>query len=170
MTKLKPKKHKKLVFVLCVLSALFGFAPSLFALDGVFFGLGGEANANTRKGTAFAGGLSFGFELNRHIALGLKAEYSHNWDTVAALEGAAFLRWYPALPVRGLFLPAEAGGIVFFEKGENFPALLGGLAAGWRFYLPKNIYVEPYVRGGYPFAWGAGLNLGINIPARRVGV
>jgi hypothetical protein len=37
----------------------------------------------------------------------------------------------------------------------------GGLAAGWRITLKDNFYIEPFVRGGYPYGWGAGIMAGI---------
>jgi outer membrane protein OmpA-like peptidoglycan-associated protein len=150
----------KHVLVLCLLLT----ASSLFALDSVFLGIGAEANAYTREGAAFGGGLSFGLDLNQHISLGIKGAYSNNFDTVSAVDPALFFRWYPPLPKKGLFAQAELGGIFFFEDGKSYPALLGAASLGWRFTLPKNLYIEPYIKSGYPVKWGAGFNFGITIP------
>jgi hypothetical protein len=40
--------------------------------------------------------------------------------------------------------------------------LLGGFRAGYRFIL-GGFYIEPYIRAGYPFLFGAGLMTGIRI-------
>jgi len=48
-------------------------------------------------------------------------------------------------------------------EGETLLRPMGGLRIGYRF-LPgakRNVYIEPFARGGYPFAWGAGLMVGI---------
>jgi hypothetical protein len=63
----------------------------------------------------------------------------------------------------GLFLQAE-GGIVLFahEKLEitEYFAPVGGLSAGWRFPLGTRWYIEPAIRGGYPYLFGASLTAG----------
>lgn len=149
--------------VYCViLSICFLFAASgLYALSGVFVGLGIEGNANTREGFAFGGGLSGGVDLDHQFSLGLKTAFSSNMDTVTTLESAAFFRYYLPFKFSGLFAQAELGAAVFFEDGENYPALLAGLAFGWRYNFGKNWYIEPSIRGGYPFAWGVGLLAGM---------
>jgi len=134
---------------------------SLHSLDTWFIGLGAEANAHTREGVAMGGGLSFGLDLNSNFALGLKAVFSHNFATVAAIEPLAFFRYYLPLSISGPFVQAEAGAVVYFERGVAYPAFSGGLAISWRFILGKIIFIEPLFRGGYPYAWGAGLTAGI---------
>ena len=133
-----------LFFTMCKLS--------LHSLESWFFGLGAEANAHTREAVAAGGGLSFGLDINRNFALGLKAAISYNFDTLAAIEPLAFFRYYPPLGIGGPFMQAEAGTVVYFEHGLAYPAFSGGLALGWRFALGQNIYIEPLFRGGYPFA------------------
>jgi hypothetical protein len=140
----------------CFFVLLLFITGNVFAFDSFFIGLGAEANANTREGMAAGGGLSFGADLNRQFALGIKAAYSNNFDTLGNIESAAFFRWYP---LSGLFIQAEAGGAFFFEDSETYPAFLGGITAGWRFALGGNFYLEPAVRVGYPFAWGTGVSV-----------
>jgi hypothetical protein len=53
-----------LVCIACI------FVQGVNALEGIFIGVGAEANANTREGAAAGGGLSFGFDLNRQFTLG----------------------------------------------------------------------------------------------------
>jgi hypothetical protein len=144
---------------LCLLFAIA--RPPIHSLEGWFVGLGAEANAHTREAAAMGGGLSFGLDINRNFASGLKAAFSHNFDTVAAFEPLAFFRYYLPLGIAGPFAQAEAGAAVYFEHGLAYPAFSGGLALGWRFALGRRFYIEPLFRGGYPFAWGAGLTAGI---------
>ena len=145
----------KQITILCLFLCTIG---GLYAIEGGFIGLGPEINGNTREGAAIGGGLTFGIDLNSRFALGLKTSFSHNLNTVGTLEPLAFFRY--KLPLGGLFLQAETGAAVYFEHGEAYPAFSGGLAAGWRFNLGKNWYLEPALRGGYPFIWGLGITAG----------
>jgi hypothetical protein len=151
----------KRIIVFCIF-LLTGslFVQGVNALDGIFIGVGAEANANTREGVAAGGGLSFGFDLNRQFTLGFKAVYSNNFDTVANVEPAAFFRMYL---FSGLFAQVEAGGSFFFEDNEVYPAPYGGLTAGWQFLLGEKFFLEPFARGGYPIAWSVGVNFGMRV-------
>ena len=139
-------------------------APGLHALDGMFLGMGAEANANTREGMAGGGSFTFGIDANRHIAFGLKAIYSNSFDTVSSLEIPAFVRWFPPLQRHGLYVQWELGSSIVFENSKGHWTLLGSLGAGWRYTLGNNWYIEPFVRGGYPFIWGAGITAGLRFP------
>ena len=144
---------------LCILYLLCA-AGSLFALSG-FAGLDAETKSNTREGAAAGGGVSFGVDLNRHFSLGLKTAFTFNMDTVSALEPAILFRYHLPLKIFGPFVQAELGTVVFFEYGKSYPAFLGDIAAGWRFNLRKNWYLEPAFRAGYPFIWGGSLSAGL---------
>jgi len=152
--------YRNIVHLLIFFFILMFSAGSLSALSGVFAGLGVEGNANTRKGAALGGGISGGVDLDRQFSLGLKTAFSSNMDTVTTLETSAFFRYYLPLKIDGLFAQADIGAAFFFEDGKSYPAFLAGLSAGWRLYLDKNWYIEPLIRGGYPFFWGAGLFAG----------
>jgi hypothetical protein len=149
---------KQIIYILY----LFFITGSLSAQTGVFAALGVEANSNTREGAAFGGSLSGGVDLDNQFSLGLKAAFSSNMDTITALETAALFRYYLPLKFSGLFAQAELGAVIFFENDSSYPAFLGGAAFGWRFNFYKNWYIEPYVRGGYPFIWGAGVLAGLH--------
>jgi hypothetical protein len=142
------------------MAGFFFIVGSLYALSGIFAGFGMEVNAKTRKGAAFGGGLSAGLELNRQFSVGIKTDVSSNMDTITALETAGLFRYYLPFKLNGLFAQAELGSVIFFENRKNYPALLGGMAIGWRYNVIKNWYIEPYVRCGYPFVWGAGFLAG----------
>ena len=155
----------KCVLVLCLFFAISKLP--LHSQESWFIGLGAESNAHTREAAAMGGGLSFGLDINRNFALGVKSAFSHNFDTVSAFEPLAFFRYYPPLGISGPFIQAEAGAVVYWEYGIAYSAFSGGLALGWRFILGRHIYIEPLFRGGYPFAWGAGLTAGILTRIKR---
>jgi len=85
------------------------------------------------------------------------------------MEALAHFRYYLSFLSRakintGLFLQAE-GGIVLFghEKLEISGHLLpvAGLCAGWRFPLGTRFFLEPVIRGGYPYLYGASISAGM---------
>ena len=160
----------KHILVLCLLLCAIG-SLSAIDIDDLFVGAGLELNAHTRERLAAGAGLVAGIDFNSMFAMGLKFYFSHNFDTVGALEPLAFFRYYLPLnmPLGNLFVQAEAGSVIYFEYGKAYPAFSGGLSAGWRFDLPKNWYVEPAVRGGYPFAFGVGVTAGykFNLQLRK---
>jgi hypothetical protein len=127
----------------------------------IFIGLGPETNADTRKGAALGGVITAGMGINKHFAAGLKAGFFCDFNTVNTLEAMGFFRYYLPLPIEGFFVQAELGAPIFFEHGNVFPSFLGSLAAGWRCNLGRMFFLEPSVRGGYPFAWGVGIMVGI---------
>jgi len=153
----------KQVFIFCLLLCA---ASSLFALD-LSIGIGAEVNANTRSGAAAGGILSFGLELNDLFSAGLVTAFSHNFDSVFTLEPRAFFRYYLPFKIDGLFAQAEFGTSIFIEEDSAYPAVSGGIAAGWRYLINQNFYIEPYLRAGYPFIWGAGLTGGIILPLTK---
>jgi len=135
---------------------------NLSALSGVFAGLGLEGNANTREGIALGGNLSGGVDLDNQFSLGLKMALSSNMDTVTTLEPAVFFRYYLPLKISGFFAQAELGTAIYIEDNKNYPAFLAGLVFGWHYNVGKNWYIEPSIRGGYPFAWGVGFLVGLH--------
>ena len=144
---------------LCVLLMLISVS-SMFALDGAFVGLGPELNADTREGVALGGAFQAGLDFEQPFALGLKAGFFYDFDTVTALEMISIFRYYFPPRVRGPFVQTELGAVIFYEFKKAYPAFMGGLAFGWRINLGRLLYLEPSVKGGYPFAWGASLMIG----------
>ena len=67
----------------------------------------------------------------------------------------------------GLFIQFAGGPAIYFEREENFsfPARIGmvnaGMALGWRFLLGNYFFIEPSIRGGYPYIAGASLSAGV---------
>jgi len=130
-------------------------------------GIGPEWNMNSRND--FAGGIVLGFDYNLPsvpLALGVNVSGSYNFSQTVVLEAAPFLRWYfPGSRHTGLFVQADAGFYYIMEDlnkddMERFPMFLGGLRAGYRLPLGSSFYIEPFARGGYPFAFGVGFITG----------
>jgi hypothetical protein len=135
-------------------------APSGEAVYGRFaVGFGAEVNMNTRSGAALGVHLGADYALNDALAAGLKAGLSHNFDNILTVEAEAYLRWYAFAFRAGLrlFAQADMGASFVREKDTAWTPVLGGLSAGLDIPLTKKLYIEPYVRGGYPFAFGAGV-------------
>jgi len=128
--------------------------------SGFFVGAGSELNNNStsKSSTAMGGNVVLGYDMNKNFALGLNAIYSHDMDVMSTLESMIMFRYY--LPVTSSFLQAEAGGALSTTEGKNSTAPLGGLTAGMRLEMEDRWYLEPTLRGGYPFTWGAGFTLG----------
>jgi hypothetical protein len=145
------------------MAGFFFIVGNLYALSGAFAGLGMEINGNTRDGAALGGGFSAGLEINSEFSFGLKTAVSSNLDTITSLETAGLFRYYLPFKFSGLFAQAELGSVIFFENRGSYPAFLGSIAFGWRNDFIKNWYLEPYVRLGYPFVWGAGFLAGFHL-------
>ncbi len=99
--------------------------------------------------------------------LGGKSSYSYNPANYHMFNAALLLRWTYDFtgrqPDSGLFIQPE-GGFAFGWNGQNkaespFAYVLGQLTVGYR-YTYKNFFVEPYIYGGYPTAWGIGVAIG----------
>jgi hypothetical protein len=158
---------KKIFVMLCLSCTAGGLFAQTTLFPSMFAGLGIETNANTRKGATLGGNLLCAVDLNRQFSAGLKMALSGDLHTVTTLEPAALFRYYLPLPINGFFTQAELGASIFFENGNSYSAFMGGLAAGWRYNIGKRWYIEPSVRGGYPFAWGIGFQAGLRFDLAR---
>lgn len=101
------------------------------------------------------------------LSLGGNALFATTFSAVNTLELSAALRlplWdiLSQGPGGGLFVQAEAGASLIWFGDAFVPAFLGGLRTGLRVLL-NDLFVEAYLRGGYPFAWGMGLRGGVRI-------
>jgi cell division septation protein DedD len=125
---------------------------------GFFAGVGSEVNSNAKKGTAVGGNMAMGLDFNKHFAMGVNAVYSNDMEASAStVESTVMFRYY--LPASGPFIQAEAGGALNPEE-KSSATPMGGVAAGLRLDVNQGWFVEPAVRGGYPFVWGTGITVG----------
>jgi hypothetical protein len=128
---------------------------------GFSLGAGLEGNMNTLSAVASGASLSLVFNLNQSLGLGFKGTVSYNFDRILTVEPGALFRWY-AIPMgegAALFFQADLGVSLIIDDGSLFPAPMESLSAGIRFSM-GSLVIEPAVRAGYPFIWGAGLTLG----------
>ena len=130
-------------------------------------GLVFEANKNSLSNVSPAMGISFDYGLFRRLSLGVKSLVSwdafEKYNSVFVIEPLAFVRWYVVSPSgepsSGLFAEGQGGvELIFVNDGLEISASAGG-AIGFRFPI-GSFYVEPYLRGGYPYIFGAGVGGG----------
>ena len=116
---------------------------------------------------AYGGGVALGY--GRGTAIGFRAAWFIDGSgQVTTLEFSFLLRLYflGAVSCSGPFIQLTAGPVLFAEE-ENMaiPSSLGvvsaGLSVGWRFLLGRYLYIEPAIRGGYPYIAGVGVSAGI---------
>jgi hypothetical protein len=121
---------------------------------------------------AFGGGAALGY--GDGVSLGIKVIYLDDINEFRTVELNFLLRFYPAGMISekaprnsGLFLQLNGGPVIFARSGNalDLPSqtgtFSGGLSLGWRFPLGRYFFIEPAVRGGYPYVAGAGLSAGL---------
>jgi len=127
-----------------------------------------EANKNSIESIAPAAGLSFDYAFCRKLSAGAKIAVSHDIhekeNKIFALETLAAFRWYFASlsgePVTGFFVEAQAGAAFLLVNSELRPKFDGGAGMGCRFAF-GGFYLEPEIRFGYPYVFGAGIAAGM---------
>jgi hypothetical protein len=114
---------------------------------------------------AVGGGAALGY--GDRLAFGLKVVFWEDMEEVKSWELNFLARFYllgiiraEALSHSGLFVQFN-GGPVFFTKPSDLGTVSAGLSLGWRFLFGGNFFVEPAVRGGYPYIAVAVLSAGV---------
>jgi len=130
----------------------------------LFIALFGEGSAYSRYNIALGGGIAFGGSLDGK-GIGLHLLYALDAENFIFLEALAHVRLYLSRVKdnTGIFLQAEGGIVLFSYEKFGFTGYyspVGGLCAGWRFMMNKYWYIEPFIRGGYPYIFGAGFSSG----------
>jgi outer membrane protein OmpA-like peptidoglycan-associated protein len=166
------------------LYAAFATAPLAAQYQGFSLGLGVEGNGITLiEGIGLGAQLAAEARLSRRLSLdarlGASTFFSKNFDTAysfIAMEAMLYPRWYFLAPEDmtspGIELFAGPGvGVLATVSNMDFRESRGspevGVIAGVRFRLKHNIYIEPYVRAGYPTLASVGVMAGIRFPARE---
>jgi hypothetical protein len=97
-----------------------------------------------------------------YTALGFTITGSTNFSGYHVIEPTALLRFYILKnSYTGFFGQIDAGPFIIQEDGKTRYMLEGGCRVGYRLPLSTSVYVEPYGRLGYPFAFGIGAMAGI---------
>jgi hypothetical protein len=123
---------------------------------------GPEWNMNSRENFAVGVALAFDYNFGSSFAAGVNATFSTNFFGIVVIEPAALFRWYfLGSSHAGFFAQAETGVYLVFEDDEFTPLFLGGLRGGLRLPFGETLFVEPFGRIGYPFAFGFGVLAGV---------
>lgn len=132
-----------------------------------------ELTGYGRDGASIGGGLALGG--GDGVGMGVRVMYftEPGDGGIDTLEITVFMRFYPLggnVP-QGFFFQVEAGPAVFvYRESLALPAVednygtgcfAAGVTAGWRFWLGRLWYVEPYLRAGYPYIAGGGVSAGL---------
>lgn len=126
-----------------------------------------EANKNSISHIAPAGGILFDYNFGRRCSIGIKALVSGDVfekdNSIYTIEPLFLLRWYAVSPTgepnAGIFLEGLCGPDLLFVNSSFKTTLSAGLALGAR--IPaRSLYVEPALRGGYPYLFGVSLAVG----------
>ena len=155
------RRYLFLIAILILSGAVFVVAQENKAA----VGLGLEWNMNSRED--FGGGAVIGFDYNLPVsvaplALGLIVTTSYNFNDIVIVEPAALFRWYFLnRGHRGFFAQADLGAHILMQDGDTELRFLGGVRGGYRFPVGKTLYIEPYGRLGYPFAFSIGAMAGL---------
>jgi hypothetical protein len=129
-------------------------------------GLGAETALYSASGITFGGSFALGYGSGSMI--GFKSALFFNEEGINVLELNLLLRLYlfGKDAYRGPFIQI-IGGTSLFNRTDEFaiPSNLGminaGLSFGWRFIFIERFFVEPAIRAGYPYFWGANISAGI---------
>jgi len=108
----------------------------------------------------FSYGAGFTIAYGKKVSFGLKASFLFDEKkALDVLELHFLLRLYvlKGAANRGPFFQIAGGPAIFFPREHEItlPAKIGmisaGLGFGWRFLFKNIFFIEPQVRGGYPF-------------------
>jgi hypothetical protein len=130
----------------------------------LFVALFAESMGYSRYNITAGCGIVFGGSLDGK-GIGLRLLYVQDAENFIFFETIAHIRLYlsPEKDNTGIFLQAEGGIVLFsYEKFEitGYSSFVGGISAGWRFMMNNQWYIEPFIRGGYPYIFGAGFSTG----------
>lgn len=133
----------------------------------VALGFGAEVNKNSLDSVAPAGSVSFDYNIFRKVSLGVKMfasfDVNEKDNNLTILEPHALLRFYLASPSgepgTGVFLEGLGGASLLFVDSDTKFVVNAGAGFGYRFAF-SNFYIEPELRVGYPYIFGAGLSAG----------
>jgi hypothetical protein len=102
------------------------------------------------------------------LGLGFRGSGGYGTGKLTSFESQAYGRWYFARPGSFEFFIQGGAGLltVFRETDPSRGSFSWGLSLGARIAL-KNWYLEPYIRGGYPFIGGTGLLIGYRFPKKE---
>jgi hypothetical protein len=104
--------------------------------------------------------LTIGLDINKSFCVAAKAAYHHDLNMVSTIEPRLILRLYLAPSGIRPFIQTETGAVIITVLDSNFYEFSAGLTTGCRITMKNFFYIEPALRLGYPFLWGAGITFG----------
>ena len=133
----------------------------------VALGFGAEVNKNSLDSVAPAGSVTFDYSIFRKVSLGVKMfasfDIKEKDNNLTVLEPLALLRIYLVSPSgepgTGMFLEGLGGASILLVDSDVKVVANGGGGFGYRLAF-GNFYIEPEIRVGYPYIFGAGLSAG----------
>jgi len=169
------REHIKIIAV--VLFLFFCSSLSAQEDDGYFipppekgeFWLSPSAEIALYSKQTFSYGAGFTFAYGKKASIGIKGVFLFDeQNELNVLELHFLFRFYlfKGAANKGPFLQLTGGPAIFFpsEYGIALPAEFGlfsaGLSFGWRFLFGKTFFLEPSIRGGYPFIFGGAVAAG----------
>ena len=118
------------------------------------------------SGAAYGGSFALGY--GKGASIGLKMSWFFWEEGIDTLELNFILRFYfqGGNAYSGPFLQFMGGPSFFNQRGDfsissDLGMISAGLCFGWRFLFLDRWFVEPYIRGGYPYIAGAGIAAGV---------
>lgn len=126
-----------------------------------------EANKNSLEYIALGGSITFDYAFVRKLSGGLRIcasmDVFEKNNSVFTIEPLGTLRFYAVSPtgepVTGVFVESQFGGSLILVNSALSKSINGGIELGYRFAM-STLYIEPYLRCGYPYLIGCGMNLG----------
>jgi len=157
-----------------VLCAVFCGGGQVFALnkanprEDLWVCPGAEIAMFSISGAAYGGCLTLGY--GNKASIGIKAAYLVDpIGRIGTLELNFLFRFYILgdYARSGLYIQIN-GGPTLFAKNDGlsvpseFCVISAGLSMGWRFLFGRYFFIEPAVRGGYPYIVGGALYTGFH--------
>jgi len=141
-------------------------SPKASGRGDFWISLGGDTGFYSTLGLSWGGSFALGYGTGSSI--GLKFIYFFSPDRVDALELNFLFRFYlqGIKAYSGPYLQIMGGPSLFIHDGvfsipSNHGIVSAGLGFGWRFLFFDRLFVEPAVRGGFPYLIGAGISAGV---------
>lgn len=179
------KKYVLIFFILCIAFLTFSqeteavktetaqmeesSSKNLSGKDiGLSLGINLEMNMNSPTAYAMGYGLNLGYLLPDFLPIGAataqaKFLFSTTYSHTNSLEIAAAFRWYfwqlQEISDSGLYAELEMGSTIVWGAELTKGLFLSGLNAGYRYYFDE-VFIDAYLRFGYPHLWGLGLSAG----------
>jgi len=156
------------VFTFALMLAFIIFAPAAaFSQESDFWiCVGGDISMYSYMGLAYGGSFAIGY--GSGSSFGLKVAYFFNQEGIDTLEICLLLRFYlqGKNAYSGPFLQFLGGPSLYNRTGSfaipsNVGMISAGLGFGWRFLFANRWFVEPVIRAGYPYIFGATVSAGV---------